>query len=373
MRLHLFNPDNDLALASGLNRYTPPRAALQLRQAGEALPLWYADEGDRVLSYGINAAWLDRMLADFSIKAEPYDHSSLLSPDPWGWSAAAKTDFIDGGLDLEALPSDDKIATLRQLSHRRTASLLAKNIIHLLPDLQLACPPAIEAFGLEEVEAAMKRWGAIVAKAPWSSSGRGVANSLIVGRERTLKMAGDSIRRQGSVMVEQAVNKTFDFAKIFECHAGHCREIGTSVFFTGQSGAYTGNLMASEPERLRRVSQHADLATVGAVTEAARISIEAMIAPHYDGILGVDMLTDTDGRIHPAVEINLRKTMGYVAIALSDRILSDGAIGEFSVSPTKTQQTTASTYSVSDGKLTDGTLLLTPPSPHFTFQARIIW
>lgn len=369
MRLHLFNPDNDLALASGLSRYTPPRAALQLRQAGQALPLWYADRGDQVLSYGINAAWLDRMRADFGIEAEPYDHSSPLAPDPWGWSAAAKTDFIDGGLCPDLLPSDEKIATLRQLSHRRTAALLAQNIMRLCPDLQPACPPAVEAFTIEKVEQALRQWGGIVAKAPWSSSGRGVANSLIIGPDRTLKMAADAIRRQGSVMVEQAADKSFDFAKIFACSSGRCLEIGTSVFTTGPTGAYAGNLMASETERLRRVGQHANLDEVAQATEAARQSIEELIAPHYEGILGVDMLADAAGRLHPAVEINLRKTMGYVAIVLSDRILPAGAIGEYSVSPSSCLAAPA--YASSSGKLTSGTLLLTPPSPHFSFIARL--
>lgn len=372
MRLHLFNPDNDLALASGLSRYTPPRPAMQLRKAGEALPLWYASPGDRVLSYGIPAAWLDRMQADFGIAAEPYDHSSPLCPDPWGWSPAAKTAFIDGGLNPDLLPSDETIAMFRQLSHRRTASLLAQSIMRLCPDLPLASPPAIEAHDIADVEHALGQWESIVAKAPWSSSGRGVANSLVIGTDRTLRMAADAIRRQGSVMVEQAVPNAFDFAKIYECCSGSCRELGTSVFTTGPTGAYSGNLLASEAERLRRVGQHADLDHVAAASEAARASIETLIAPHYDGILGVDMLAGADGRLHPAVEINLRKTMGYVAIALSDRILPDGAIGEYTVMPVKCQQP-ASAYSVSDGKLTGGALELTPPSPHFAFRARIIW
>ena len=344
---------------------------MQLRQAGEALPLWYSDPSDQVLSYGINAAWLDAMRADFGIEAEPYDHSSPLTPDPWGWSAAAKTDFIDGGLSPALLPSDDKIAALRQLSHRRTASLLAQYIVIHYPDLQLACPLALEAKSIEPVEEALRLWGGIVAKAPWSSSGRGVANSLVIGPDRTLKMAADAIRRQGSVMVEQAVDKALDFAKIYECRSGQCREVGTSVFFTGPNGAYTGNLMASEAERLNRVGQHANLTDVAAASEAARQFIEAEIAPHYDGILGVDMLADANGRLHPAVEINLRKTMGYVAIALSDRILPPGAVGEFSVTPARGSEHSA--YIASEGKLADGTLLLTPPSPHFSFQARIIW
>ena len=41
-KLHIFNPENDLALAANVARYTPPPAAVSLRLSGALLPLWWA-------------------------------------------------------------------------------------------------------------------------------------------------------------------------------------------------------------------------------------------------------------------------------------------------------------------------------------------
>ena len=57
--LHLFVPENDLALASGLARYTPVPVGWHMHLSGEALPMWYADRGDRVMSFGMLALTSD--------------------------------------------------------------------------------------------------------------------------------------------------------------------------------------------------------------------------------------------------------------------------------------------------------------------------
>ena len=48
--LHLFNPENDLALAADMACYTPPPAAVRLRSRGALLPLWFASEGDLIMA-----------------------------------------------------------------------------------------------------------------------------------------------------------------------------------------------------------------------------------------------------------------------------------------------------------------------------------
>ena len=48
-RLFLYNPENDIALASGLPRITPPRQASDIHLSGALLPVWLAGEGDYVL------------------------------------------------------------------------------------------------------------------------------------------------------------------------------------------------------------------------------------------------------------------------------------------------------------------------------------
>ena len=48
--LHIFNPGNDLALASGQRYYTPPTAAVTLERAGVWLPLLLGEKGDYILA-----------------------------------------------------------------------------------------------------------------------------------------------------------------------------------------------------------------------------------------------------------------------------------------------------------------------------------
>ena len=43
--------------------------------------------------------------------------------------------------------------------------------------------------------------------------------------------------------------------------------------------------------------------------------LNEVIAPHYEGLFGVDLLVTADGRINPCVEINLRRTMGHATLA----------------------------------------------------------
>ena len=48
MQLHLFNPENDLAIADGNANYCAPPSALKIAYDLSTLPLWYADEEDKV-------------------------------------------------------------------------------------------------------------------------------------------------------------------------------------------------------------------------------------------------------------------------------------------------------------------------------------
>ena len=47
-KLHIFNPEHDIALASNLTNFTAPHAGRQLRADLGFLPALWADEGDYV-------------------------------------------------------------------------------------------------------------------------------------------------------------------------------------------------------------------------------------------------------------------------------------------------------------------------------------
>ncbi|HUN21334.1 MAG TPA: hypothetical protein PLT34_08780, partial [Muribaculaceae bacterium] len=104
--LHLFVPENDLALASGLARYTPVPVGWHMHLSGEALPMWYADRGDRVMSFGMDARWLDGVSESFDTGVDVASRkeiaSGCLSPSPWGWSAYTRQMYADAGRGTEA-------------------------------------------------------------------------------------------------------------------------------------------------------------------------------------------------------------------------------------------------------------------------------
>ena len=52
MRIHHFNPEHEICLASGRSNYTPPHAATRLRSGLGWMPALWAEKGDIVLVAG---------------------------------------------------------------------------------------------------------------------------------------------------------------------------------------------------------------------------------------------------------------------------------------------------------------------------------
>lgn len=166
-----------------------------------------------------------------------------------------------------------------------------------------------------------------VLKEPWSSSGRGVRYVECL-TDALRNWARNVIQRQGCLMVEPYYNKVLDFGMEFLADADGITYRGLSVFSTA-NGFYTGNLLAAEEEKRKQIiaacpSWNASL-TEGLLASSAS-TICHLLKPHltgiYNGPLGVDMMIvrTADGlRLHPMVEINLRRTMGHVAIDLYER------------------------------------------------------
>lgn len=375
-RLHLFNPENDIALAAGTANFTAPRAALALRSAGAALPLWYADDGDRILCNGINAQWLTSVRERFGIGCDVFDHApgSPLTPSPWGWSAAVRREFAAEGFAQDRLPSDTDLAMRRMLSHRRTAILLNKAIA---PVLGFAiAPPAAEFSDSRQLAAWLADNPAAMLKSPWSSSGRGLTDTRHTSPVETLRRAEGIIRHQGSVMAEPAYDRTGDFALLFHCRDGVCRHSGYSFFSTNGAGAYSGNVVAGDSDILAMIGRLYPAERILAAASAIADALTAIVAPHYNGPLGVDMLTarmpDGSVLLDASVELNLRMTMGFVAHNLAARYLAEGSAGTFSIRPVSDTQAPAPDEIIIDSRrIVSGRMMLTPPGGRFRFELEI--
>ena len=348
MTLHVFNPEHDLALASGLSNFTAPHAGRRLRADLGYLPALWAGEDDCVLvehvdqarrAYGRLRARVGGSPCRFVDKSQ-LPHLPIDRVSPWGWDLALRAALIRYGVPAEACPSESDIASIRDLSHRRLAAEVLSSLVphSCVPSVASVLRPSasfleksVEATSVDIVEAYLLHHPRLVLKAPWSSSGRGVR---FIDGELSDYHRGwlrNIIAQQGSVMVEPLYPKVKDFGMEFEALPdGTIRYLGLSLFDT-RNGAYTGNIIASEEDKLDMINRYVPVSSIVDVREKLISALSDVFTSHassqsshpYTGPFGVDMmiLSRPDGQgfsIHPCVEINLRRTMGHVAIDMAN-------------------------------------------------------
>lgn len=369
-RLFLFNPENDIALGQTDCNYTPTRAVRDFHDAGAALPLWYADtDGDMIYAPHASPEWIENRRQLFSLPAALYESEPHVRPAPWGFSMHALRQYIKMGVAIDPTKWDDKIRKIRDLSHRRTAAILMEKLRSRLA-YRLPSTP-VEARNISDLERFATAHPHFFMKAPWSSSGRGVVDCSAIPRKQILRQAEGIIRHQGSVMLEPALDKVVDFASLYHASYDGIRHIGYSMFFNSHgTTAYSGNHVASDDELLACIGRHIDeQCVVSTAAETASVLARTGIHHHYNGYFGVDMMVyrPSDGSeplINPAVEINLRMTMGIVAHKLYKRIMSEGRHGILSVRYAP-NEVYADNFIADGFRLCAGTLNLIPPHPGF--------
>lgn len=362
MFLWLFYPENDIALANNTTNFTAPPAAVKLQRSGEILPLWMCSPADRVFCNGVNARWLENIQRQFNIEADVWNHEDFsLSPTPWGWSKASRKIFAQNGFPASSLPSDAQLATYRNLSHRRTASILSQKLAAQL-DFPI-WPAAIESDNVEEVERLIDQYGKIVVKAPWSSSGRGVK---FIDSPKSLQQIAGTIRKQGSVMVEQFAPEHFDFALLYYCSDGKAEFQGYSVFESDTDNAsYKGNIVAPQEELKQIIDSKSSASQLAQIIPAIESILSSIVADKYSGPVGVDMFYSGSGLFH-VVELNLRYTMGFVALGLA-RYVNAKSVFRVELGDTTSQCIPI----IENDKLIAGKLALTPPGGDFTFTLSV--
>lgn len=336
MKLHIFNPEHDLALAANQTNYTAPHAGRQLRNDLSFIPALWADEGDLVLVDDIDDAY-DKVRHLGGIAASPiFNKVEFITPmqlqevfrttmsvdsvHPWGWNKALVTKLKSIGCPEIMLPTPQTLENIREVSSRQWAAG------HLQTDVDYV----VSTDALRE---AILQRGKAVVKAPWSSSGRGVryvaaekgmrpADNTLVGgsdMEATLKWAANIIKHQGGVTVEPYYNKVRDFGMEFEVRDGKVIYRGLSLFETIK-GAYSGNILATEEEKEEMLACHVSSQELEAIRQNIIGKMESAIRSIYSGPFGIDMMVCCDGEgntfVNPCVELNLRRTMGHVALAL---------------------------------------------------------
>ena len=324
MKLHIFNPEHDLALASNLSNFTAPHAGRQLRADLGYIPALWAKDDDYVLvenveqankAYGRLWARIGSGKRQFVDKSQ-LAHLPIDAVEPWGWDLALRAFLLRCG--VTCVPSEDEISEVREYSHRKYA-------VQLLAELKSSMSDVIQVPAIcmkqDEVCQMLQKHHQIVVKAPWSSSGRGVR---FIDGEISSYHEGwirNVILHQGSVIVEPYYHKVKDFGMEFYCDGkGNVSYLGLSLFHT-KNGAYTGNIIASEEEKQEMINRYISADFLTNIRDKVKGGFSRLCGNRYRGSFGVDMMIisteNKDGfLLHPCVEINLRRTMGHVALSI---------------------------------------------------------
>ena len=294
--LYVFNPENDMALADGHPGYTPPVQIQQMRRELWWLPQWWADEEDIV--------WNGEERLNLS------DDTRIL---PWGWSPSLCHQLKQAGVQESLLPSRKELEQIRQLSHRQTAVSLLQELRSELPLDGHFAGNSVLCRNIKEAEETANAYGEALLKSPWSSSGRGLMKT---DNPQWKAWASRILKAQGSVVVEQFLHKVTDFALEFWLDGkGGVEYRGLSLFYTNERGAYLGNWVAPEGQKLAWLAQYIPLQYL---QEIRAWWEERLKHFDYSGPVGIDMMLAQEG-ICPCIEVNWRWTMGLVSCLVAEQ------------------------------------------------------
>ena len=385
--LYLFNPDQDLALASGEVNYMPPASARRMAEELALLPVWFADRPCSVLApSAYNQSFLEEMLDLFplpaSLRTQAEDFSEVRSVVPWGWNPALRKRLLSLGVPDAALPSMEDIGRLRDLSHRLQA-------VRLLSGLQVDevfCGESCYLTALADCRAFVESLECCLLKAPLSGSGKGLNWCKGAFTPLIERWCARIIEQQGGVVGEPVYNKVEDFAMEFYSDGkGRIIFAGYSLFRTNAGGAYEGNRLLPDAEIERRLSAYVPVAALHRLREELQRRLSVSLGTEYTGYLGVDMMIcrfpeneKTAFRIHPCVEINLRMNMGVMTRFLYDCYVHPDSAGCSGIDyhPSegevlKEHERMSATYplEIREGKVCSGYLPLVPVHKRSCYRA----
>ncbi len=332
--IYLFNPDHDLAQAQGGSHYIAPEFARQLQHDLAVLPMWYAPSGAMiVVPDEATRQWAQRARPGVrpivAAEVASHAHSTCM---PWGWNLVERKRLIKLGASPQCMPQERSLRHLRDISHRRTTIVLHREL-----ERRLGMPfsPIPQEFSQwEDVQRFAQGHPGCYVKTPWSGSGQGVYHVIDPGDPYLANWCKGALRRQGSLLCEVGLKRTMDFALEYYCDGqGGIDMAGYSIFSSDFHSQYSTALVDS-PSHLHGIIA-AQYPAIDKIGDCLQGILATMVAPHYHGYLGIDMLLYRDGgetKIDPCVEMNLRSTMGVVTSALGKRL---GRKGQFKIAYSK--------------------------------------
>jgi hypothetical protein len=359
------------------------------------LPAWYGEKNDFVLvGNALERKYLE-MLSPFhslpeAITIEELKKNQNLLNDTevvlWGMSPQSLHLFEQWNeqynLNLK-IPSQDE--NYSRLVGRRTARTCLSGLLENIPELSHELLPefysclGIIKQKLEESNVPM------LIKAPYSSSGRGLLWVQHPLDRPSSQILQGMLNKQREVSLEKALDKQTDFAMLFYFNPdGSVDFKAYSLFYTDNKGNYKGNFVGSQGKIKSELFGLINEALLEKTKQQLIKMFKAQFSTIYQGCICVDMMLYRENgniRLHPCLEINLRYTMGWLAMKLYQYYFAEHTFGRFQIEfqkdPVKLyekhlQMIDSYPLAIENGRIVSGYLPLCPVNRNTNFSAFVI-
>ncbi|WP_108821854.1 hypothetical protein [Dysgonomonas sp. Marseille-P4361] len=341
MSILYFNPGHETAVLNASKYYTAPANVVAMQRELSFLPAWYGSSNDVVLVESLTEYedFYPAISKQFPLLPKPIDATSIRDYKNeevvlWGISPQA-IHYMRSICDTSCIIPDWERECLL-LHSRETAKECLIKLIDTVEGISKSIIPQFHT-QLETIEETVNISSSqLLAKAPYSSSGRGLLWLHQTGITRTEKQILHGIlKKQGAVSVEQVLEKDMDFAMEFIVdNQGDISFEGYSLFFTNAKGSYLGNYLMSQKEIIAQLTCKISSGVLLQVQEKLTLILKEKYAPVYKGCIGVDMMLYKENgeyKLHPCLEINMRYNMGYLATKLYERYVDPTSKGMFKI------------------------------------------
>ena len=355
--LHLFNPGHEMEILCGKSHYTPPYTIQKMSSDLELLPVWYGGGGSYTLVRNQKSSqFVSSLPRDFRpslsspmilnlMMKELYRRKKMgekpnlppLTANIWGISPRSIDMFKElkqAGMDIEIPEWKEEYALLTK---RQTSAVCLESLQKKIPITPYIKIPEFFSDIEDLKQFVAENTPPYVIKMPFSSSGRGLywldEKTL---DSRAISWINGALKRQGDVSIEPALDKVLDFAAEFYSDGdGDVKYVGLSVFETQSQGQFDGCMLGAQDVLQQRLNEYISPEDYMFLIEQICLILKDVVGSSYRGFMGVDMFiyktSDGNYAVHPFVELNLRYTMGLVAMKLSNRFIHPESQGMFRI------------------------------------------
>lgn len=224
---------------------------------------------------------------------------------------------------------------IRDISHRIMSSNLLSYMTDQMPELDYIVPPLwkMTNVSMTDYVRQLKKYltenfekinycDNLLLKQPFTSSGRGLLRMPMLVNGILDNNLFQRMNLLGEFSVEPLWNLRNDWAiEYYIDDSGRCEFVALSKFLQN-NGRYMGNILCEQDLLQKELSEEISPLDLENVIECHKSFLSSWLKNEYVGYIGVDMITYTNGNddkvmLYPAVEINLRMTMGLIAYFVS--------------------------------------------------------